>query len=145
MTEREERERDIAEIERQIADLTTQLDAERAALAALPKEPVRLRVENTLCSAWIYPCDKQASIAHIYKGDCEDAGIDPIAYAKHCASYGQPAPEAIPARELEALRRAALAAELRRIADNAGSGVLIKGPLLYEAANALDAARGVNP
>lgn len=142
MSKREELEERIAHKKSVIDGEQMALDLLKAQLAALPPEPVRLRVEITQCSIWIYPCDRHASIAHIYKGDCEDAGIDPLSYATYCAAFGQPAPPPHPYVAHEAQVRALVEAAKNMVDTIQPKFIHSVEGRVQEALRALDAAIG---
>lgn len=101
----------------------------RAELAALPAEPVRLRVERSHDGGyWIYPAGSPVSIAQIYGDDCEASNVDPDALAAYICRYGQPDPNAAALKAADALADALQA---------------LRNTLIVDLVAAYRAARGV--
>lgn len=136
-------------IESQIEALTQTCDkcceeisALEARLAALPPEPVRLRVEDSFILAGEDPIGHGLSVACVYDSDCARHNIDPAALAAHICTFGQPAPEAIPAREMEALRELERSAKEYTAQMNLhGFATMKHAESIRTAYRALDAAR----
>lgn len=107
-----ERERDmVAKAEQAISDCADRIAIYEAELAALPKEPVRLRAEGSDRDIFILGGDDEVgfglSIGCIDKDDCARHNIDPDALAAYICRYGQPDPRDAQLAAADALIQAA--------------------------------------
>lgn len=145
MSKRQELEAEINKYDERIADAKRRKDAAVLELAALPPEPVRLRaVEHNINTIFFAGKDSLTKdhVAAIYSSELSRHDIDPAALAAHICTFGQPAPEATPAREMESLR--GLEKSVRKWWDDHGCvGTFDEEQKLKDALTALDAARGV--